>query len=219
MKKTAKENVSIEQYLTHDPRGKIDKKTSESISKLFSLALAETTAPFRLIENNFFQSALKLLNVNYTPPSHQTVSRHVQNYIHSTKEKIKNMFENDTKISLCADFWTGKDSAGYLGVVALLLDKSNNTRHDFLIACKVVQHPHTASVVNESLCEVLIDYGIDELSDKRIISATTDNGSNMVAGLRETYTFSERDSETVREIESISDFESDDDEDVFEDLV
>ena len=60
------------------------------------------------------------------------------------KEKIKMLIKSAESISLCADFWTGKDGIGYLGVTASLLVEDE--RQNLMICLQHVEHPHTGQV-------------------------------------------------------------------------
>lgn len=64
-------------YVAHQLMTKLDKCTIDKISQKFAIGLAETSAPYRLLENQSFREGLKCLNPNYSPPSHQKVSRKV----------------------------------------------------------------------------------------------------------------------------------------------
>lgn len=154
---------------------------NNEINHNFTLALASSTAPFYLIENNFFKKALKILNPSYAPPSHQTLSRKAKSISAELKLKIKNKIDAAQSISIVTDFWTGKDGLGYLGIIATFLEV--NIRRDYLICLKPISHPHTAHIVRKSVDEVLKSYGILGVDDEKLFSISTDNGSNMVAGL------------------------------------
>ena len=64
-------------------------ESSVKVTKLLSLALAETTAPYRLVENYSFREAIKLLNEGYTVPSHQTISHNFGDLSETIIAKIK----------------------------------------------------------------------------------------------------------------------------------
>ena len=70
------QDVKIDKFISIIPT-KVDKITAEKITKHLSLALAETSAPYRLVENSSFRDAIQLLNSAYNLPSHQTISRRI----------------------------------------------------------------------------------------------------------------------------------------------
>lgn len=98
------------------------------------------------------------------------------------KEKLFKITKDSKSLSICADFWTGKDGLGYLGITASIL--LGSVRKNYLIALRHINHPHTGIVVAQSIENILREYGIDGLDDPKVISISTDNGSNMVAGLK-----------------------------------
>ena len=71
-----KTNPQITSFVSAVP-SKIDKSTTDSITRSIAYSLAETSAPYRLVDNKSFKEALSLLNANYTLPSHQTISRKI----------------------------------------------------------------------------------------------------------------------------------------------
>ena len=97
------------------------------------------------------------------------------------KEKIKMLIKSAKSITLCADFWTGKDGIGYLGVTASFLVEDE--RRNLMICLQHVEHPHTGQVVRDSIDNALSEYDLT-LDDPKVVSISTDNGSNMVSGLK-----------------------------------
>lgn len=167
------ENVQLRTFLAKfDP---------SYITKQLAIALAQSTAPYRLVDNIHFKKALKHLNGNYKTPSHQTISRIISSIFEEMVEKMKFSITKAPFVSICCDFWTGKDMRGYLGICASYLEDFN--RKNIMIALKYVAYPHTAIRVKAAVEEVLMFYGINGLNDDRLVSISTDNGSNMVAGL------------------------------------
>ena len=170
---TKTEHQKLERYVN-----KFDPKL---VTRHLSTALAQSTAPYRLVENINFIKALKCLNPEYICPSHQTISRNIFAIHYELLTKLKCYISNATCISICCDFWTGKDLCGYLGVTASFIEKSE--RRNFLLALKYIEYPHTALKVRDAVEDVLIEFGLNGIDDNRLVSISTDNGSNMVSGL------------------------------------
>ena len=178
-----KEETQITQFADNFTPNKLSRaKSDEAIQKL-SLSLAQSTAPFRLVDNENFKAALNILNPSFEVPSHQTIGRVVGNCFKNLILDIQSKLDKASYVSLCVDFWSGKNMVGYLGVVASFIEEGR--RNDILIALKGVPYPHTGQVVKESLNKVLIEFGFTGVNDGKIISISTDNGSNMVAELRD----------------------------------
>ena len=178
-----KDEPKITQFATNYTSTPLSKSNSDEVVKKLSLSLAQSTAPFRLVENENFRAALNILNPSFTVPSHQTIGRVVDSCYQNLITIIKSKLENASHVSICADFWTGKNMVGYLGVLASFIEDCQ--RKDVLIALREVPYPHTRVVVKESLDAILNNFGFNGSDDTRIVSISTDNGSNMVAGLRE----------------------------------
>lgn len=57
---------------------KLSDNQIQSITEHFSICLAETSAPYRLVENEHFKMALQILNPTYKIPVHTTISRKIE---------------------------------------------------------------------------------------------------------------------------------------------
>lgn len=133
------------------------------------------------------------------------------------KEKIIQKIKNTASMSLCADFWTGKDKLGYLGLTVSLIEGA--TRTNYLIALKHIEHPHTAQVVSSSIDDVLIDYGVTNgILDEKVVSISTDNGSNMVAGLHSFSDISAAIVEVQSDDENVEEMKQDVEERIYDEI-
>lgn len=150
-------------------------------NRQLSIAIATSSAPFRFVDNQAFKDFCKLLSPGYELPCHKTISNNAKHEFESVKKYIKNVIDSKNSYSLCIDFWTGQDRLGYIGV--LLTTIEDQAKSDYLLAVRYVPHPHTAQVVRDATDRILNEYGIDGVMDPRVFSISTDNGSNMVAGL------------------------------------
>ena len=71
-----KQENKIDEYVS-SVYMKIDQTQAEKITKKLSFALAQSSAPYRLVDNPSFREAIELLNSNYALPHHQTISRRI----------------------------------------------------------------------------------------------------------------------------------------------
>lgn len=128
------------------------------------------------------------------------------------KKKLSSIIQNAKAVSICADFWTAKDGLGYLGITVSILQGSE--RNDYLLALRHIDHPHTGAVVASSIENVLNEYGILGLEDPKLISISTDNGSNMVSGLKNVSEMPES-KECIVEVTDDDNIKEIDDQDIF----
>ena len=171
---------------------KLSKISFDLVNENLALSLATSIAPYRLVENRFFIEALSTLNSAYTPPSHQTISRIIDNKFNEHIDVIISTIKSVSFVSLSADFWTGKDHFGYLGMTLKYIDPRENERKEVLICLKYAPHPHTANNVLQLVNEILKKFTIlDGMSDSKIVSISTDNGSNMVAAFDQEFNITE----------------------------
>ena len=176
-----KHNISWNKSETEQIDNYIADIDMKEVTRFLSIAIAQTTAPYRIVENEYFKLALKSLNRKYSLPSHQTIARTISKIHVNMQEAIRTKISKAENVSICADFWTGKDSLGYIGISASFIEEYQ--LQTFLIALRHVPHPHTALCVRNEVDNVLNEYGIIGLHDPKLFSVSTDNGSNMVAGL------------------------------------
>jgi len=84
-----------------------------------------------------------------------------------------------TVVHLTTDLWTAKSRHGYLGVTATWLT-SNFEFKEVLLMCNHLPFPHTGDAICEELCKVIQDWRLQN----SVFTVATDNGSNMVRGIK-----------------------------------
>ena len=75
--------------------------------------------------------------------------------------------------------WTAKSKHGYLGVTITWLSSDFKFR-EALLSCDHMPYPHTAEVISEKLFRLIFEWRLE----MKIFTVATDNGSNMVKGIR-----------------------------------
>jgi hypothetical protein len=88
---------------------------------------------------------------------------------------ISKIEEEVTSCSLTMDLWTARNRSGYLGVTCSFIDNSFQLCETTL-AIQYLPYPHTANNIVELLNQIIHDWKLDG----KILTITTDNGSNMV---------------------------------------
>lgn len=149
----------------------------QSVDFDLAMAFGTSTASLRIIENKHFKNALKKLNYMYAPPDRKKASNIIIDTVAAEKKKLKSKIQSKQHIAISTDFWSFR-TLGYIGVNVLFFE--DNCRKSFLMALKHVPHPHTGSVILESLNEILQEFGIDSINDNKIACIVTDNGANML---------------------------------------
>ena len=187
----------------------ISKKTlpielSDKITTKLSLALATSSAPYRLINNPHFKEFVTSLNGSYKLPTDKTIAANVADMFSIRMKKLKQTIDEASYVSLIIDYWTGNNNLGYIGIVATYI--KDRSRVNTLLAANVI------ILTNSILEEFGFTSGID---NSRIFSITTDNGSNMRKAYEQrNYVVDSEDSEN-QEIMEYDDYH----ESYFEDLM
>lgn len=138
--------------------------------------------PFNVIEQTEFQQLIHTLDPHYVLPCRQTVKKIVNSLFLERKENIKSEI-NDfrAKIALTTDIWTSNyNNTAFLGITLHCINTGWEVKK-CLLDIIPIEGSYTATLILTKLTDILQDYNISD----RIISLTTDNGSNMLACGRE----------------------------------
>lgn len=138
--------------------------------------------PFNTVEQIEFIQFVHTLDPRYVLPCRQTIKEEVVSLFNKRKMNIKLEINNlTTKIALTTDIWSSNyNNTAFLGTTMHYINNTWEVKKCLLDFISL-EGSHTASLIVSKLTDVLQDYNI---SDK-IISLTTDNGSNMLACGRE----------------------------------
>lgn len=138
--------------------------------------------PFNLVEQKEFQLFINSLDSRYVIPCRQTIKEEVNTLFSKRRLNVKLGINNIiTKIALTTDIWTSSyNNTAYLGVTMHYINDNWEIKKcllDFI----PIEGSHTGTLISTKLANILQDFNISD----RIISLTTDNGSNMLACGRE----------------------------------
>jgi len=138
--------------------------------------------PFSIVEQAEFKQLIYTLDPRYVIPCRQIIKREVNSLFNKRKTNIKLELNNiSTKIALTTDIWSSKyNNAAFLGITMHYINNDWEVKRcllDFI----PIEGSHTGALILNNLTEILQEFNI---SDK-IISLTTDNGSNMLVCGRE----------------------------------
>ena len=136
--------------------------------------------PSSIVEDRGFCKLLSTLDPRYVPPSRHTIMRSLLPDRYAVmKEKITSELESVEVCSLTSDFWTARTSTSYVTVTCHFIN-SSWVMKSYVLATYQVDVSHTAENVAKELKKVASEWKITE----KVVCVTTDNASNMVAGVR-----------------------------------
>ena len=140
----------------------ISKKTlpielSDKITTKLSLALATSSAPYRLINNPHFKEFVTSLNGSYKLPTDKTIAANVADMFSIRMKKLKQTIDEASYVSLIIDYWTGNNNLGYIGFVATYI--KDRSRVNTLLALRYAPSPHTSANVIILTNSILEEFG------------------------------------------------------------
>ena len=121
-----------------------------------------------------------------TIPSRKTATKWVMNYATECTRKIVLLVKTAGKSNVCLDIWSQPGlSYSYLGITIHIFDSASKKFLALGLACTALAQPHTGTRIREALESTLETWG---LSDTNVLRYITDQGSNVINGLK-TYQF------------------------------
>lgn len=168
-------SMETAQLIPIDSMPTTEKKRND---KLLARFIACSNVPTRIVDMEEFQNFVTSLNPTFILPSRPTIDTLLSDIYSATIEKIKSIIKNSDYISLSSDFWS-IDRFGIYGIIANCYCKETQKKQCILLCLKYVKAPHTAIRILEETNQILNEFGIDGISDSKIVTISTDNGSNM----------------------------------------
>ena len=168
-------SVECSRLVPVDSMATSEKKRNDTLLARF---IACSNVPTRLVDLEEFHDFLASLNPTYIVPSRPSVDSLISDLFTTTIAKIKSIIAESDYISLSCDFWS-VDRYGIYGIIANCYSKKYQERQGLLLCLKYVKAPHTASRIKEETKQILYEFGINGLSDPKIVTISTDSGSNM----------------------------------------
>ena len=140
----------------------------------------DSMTSFSSVENERFIKMLKTFEPKYDPPSRVTISSRVQEQLEVLQPQVKEFINNmPSKISMTTDAWSSCILKGYMGITLHWIDDYWELK-SLLLCFKFFPAPHTGDAVCDLMYDVFEDWNIS----KKILAITSDNGSNIIKGLK-----------------------------------
>lgn len=138
--------------------------------------LVKDQRPISIRDNIGFTEFIHEFDPNYQFPSEKRCKKLLAEGYNQTKEVLISKMEKEViSCSLTMDLWTAKNRSGYLGVTCSFIDDSFQLC-EMTLAIQYLPYPHTANNIVELLNRIIHEWKLDG----KILTITTDNGSNMV---------------------------------------
>jgi hypothetical protein len=132
--------------------------------------------PFSLVESNHFNDFIQKLNPKFQCPGRSTLKKEIISEFDSRRNHVVNFVKNISgRCSLTTDIWSSIKNEAFIGVTLHYVTDEWKLKH-FTLEVLRMTGSHTGNAIYDILDKLLEDFHLKE----KIISVTTDNGSNMV---------------------------------------
>ncbi|XP_025199104.1 uncharacterized protein LOC112597325 isoform X1 [Melanaphis sacchari] len=150
--------------------------TQHKLDYLLLKFIINDIQPLSVVDNPSFSNLIKLgLPQDLKIMSSKTLKLKIEKLYLSMVDNITNTLSSVMYVSTTADCWTnGKNS--YLAVTCHWINSKNFKRESVSLACCCLEGHHTYDVIVKALHKIYTMYKIQN----KIVSTTTDNGSNFI---------------------------------------
>ncbi len=125
---------------------------------------------------------MEAIDKKLTIPKKTKKSNLIDKLYETEIQKFKKRLAAARKVSIGIDLWTKKGlTASFLAISSCYFCVELQKPQHILLALEQVAHPHTALTIKACVNKCMQEWGI---SQEKIITVITDNGSNMVAAFK-----------------------------------
>ena len=142
--------------------------------------IVDSGIPFSTVENDQFKRFMATVNGSISVPSRFTVQRYICKERDDLQLRVQDLLRaSTTRIGLTTDAWSSRVFRGYIVISAHWIDDEWNLR-SCILTFESFPSPHTGRAFSDLLLRAIADW---KLTD-RLQGVTTDNGSDICAGIR-----------------------------------
>lgn len=150
------------------------------VEEAMATFVIQSSVSFAVVENYYFVKLIHAANPDICVPSRQTICRRILDLYKNLKSKMESFLAlRRGRVSLTADAWSSTVYKGYVVITGHWID-ANWCLQSVILDFKRFPTPHTADAICTTLMDTII--GWDLASSLRAV--TTDNASDMTAGIK-----------------------------------
>ena len=144
-----------------------------------------SSKPLSLFDDKKFRGTYVYLNKYAILPSRRTATRLLLERFNNGISHLGQLLQDPSngKLHATFDLWTSRANRAFMGITVHYIDKNWKICNQVL-DMHPVPESHTAAYIHQIFFDTLVRFGIRD----RVMSTTTDNASNVVAGLQITNT-------------------------------
>ncbi|XP_056641517.1 E3 SUMO-protein ligase ZBED1 [Diorhabda sublineata] len=158
--------------------GDKNKQITQSIAKM----ICRDSLPYSMVEGTGFKNLMKTVAPLYKVPCRKTITNLIDTKYEEKKIIIKEKLRSVKNVCLTLDEWKDMQLRSFLGVSVHFIE--NYKMKTINIACEPLHDNHRGEYLSEVILKVCENWG---LSHEKIVSVTTDNGSNIVKAIEITF--------------------------------
>ena len=157
-----------------------DSPKAQKINKAVVYYLAKDMQPYYTVERPGFKNLVSKLNPCYKLPSRKYFSQQETPRLYNTvKESIMAKLGKIEYHSATTNLWTSRATHLYLSYTVHFITR-NWEMNSFCLESIPLFEDHTGANISESITDIMANW---QLSPDKLVTTTTDNGSNFVAAL------------------------------------
>ncbi|GBC43231.1 zinc finger BED domain-containing protein RICESLEEPER 2-like [Rhizophagus irregularis DAOM 181602=DAOM 197198] len=157
-----------------------DKEKNAEFVKLLIKWIVIDMLPFSLVDSVYFNEFIQKLNPKFRCPGRTTLKNEIMSEFKSRREHIVDFVKDiPGRCSITTDIWSSIKNEAFIGVTIHFITNEWKLKH-FTLEVLRITGSHTGNAIYEILNKLLVDFDLKQ----KIISITTDNGSNMVVACR-----------------------------------
>ena len=160
--------------------------SKEQVAKENAIAawIGRTGLPATTVEDEAFILMMETFDRRLTIPKRTKINNLVDKLYNDEKQRFKERLATARKITIGLDIWSKKGlTASFLAISACYFCTQEKKAQHILLRLDQIKHPHTAECIKKCVDKCAEDWGIPQ---HKILTAITDNGSNMVAAFKTT---------------------------------
>ncbi|KAL1488535.1 hypothetical protein ABEB36_014999 [Hypothenemus hampei] len=153
------------------------------ITQALIYMICKDNLPLSCTEKTGMIKFLKTTVPLYKAPSRKKITSLVEAKYSSLKSIISGVISNVNYISLTTDIATVLNSTrSFIVLTCHFIDEAEYSMHSLCLGVKNLTPHHTSINISDDLKNLMFDYW--NIDKSKIVSATTDNGPNIVAGVK-----------------------------------
>jgi len=155
-------------------------KRQEFLARKLIQFIIHFVLPLYILQNRYFREFVYACEPGFRIPCIKTAKELIHEVYNWSYDQLSSLLRSSvTSIHLTTDLWTAKYRHDYLGVTVTWLS-SDFKFQEALLSCEHLPYPHTGEVISEELFRIICEWRLETM----VFTITTDNGANMVKGIR-----------------------------------